>query len=89
MRRLLIPVGLLALALAEPGACFSPLQPACAFSCAVDHLCPTDYTCANDGFCHRNDGKGVCLLADADADAKSNRGAPDTGPSPDGGSGPP
>jgi len=33
--------------------CFSPLKPACAFSCAEPpHSCPTDYTCGNDGFCH-------------------------------------
>jgi hypothetical protein len=49
------------------GACFSPKEPACAFSCATDGLCPTSYTCGSDGLCHRDDGKGVCLLGPDDA----------------------
>jgi hypothetical protein len=49
------------------GACFSPKEPACAFSCATDGLCPTSYACGSDGLCHRADGKGVCLLGPDDA----------------------
>jgi hypothetical protein len=70
----------LALALAAGLSCFSPLQPACAFSCAVDHLCPASYTCADDGFCHRSDGQGICLLGSVDA-------APDAGVGDGGGGG--
>jgi hypothetical protein len=45
-----------------PG-CFDPRQPACAFSCAADGLCPVNYHCADDGLCHRDDGQGgVCTL---------------------------
>jgi hypothetical protein len=47
--------------------CFSPQTPGCAFSCAVDHLCPAGYFCAQDGFCHRTDGKGACTLSSFDA----------------------
>jgi hypothetical protein len=50
-------------------ACFSPKEPACAFSCATDGLCPTAYACGADGLCHRADGKGVCLLGPDDAGA--------------------
>jgi hypothetical protein len=46
---------------ALPG-CFSPRQPGCAFSCAADGICPADYTCGDDGFCHRDDGQGFCTL---------------------------
>jgi hypothetical protein len=56
------------------GACFSPKEPACAFSCAVDGLCPTSYTCGSDGLCHRDDGKGVCLLGPDDAGAPADGG---------------
>jgi hypothetical protein len=38
-------------------SCFSPRQPACAFSCVADGQCPAGYTCsATDGWCHRDDG---------------------------------
>jgi hypothetical protein len=49
-------------ALAGGGGCFSPQQPACAFSCVVDHECPKGYTCGGDGLCHRADGVGQCRL---------------------------
>ena len=57
------------------GACFSPKEPACAFSCATDGLCPTAYTCGSDGLCHREDGKGVCLLGPDDAAAPADGGS--------------
>ena len=56
------------------GACFSPKEPACAFSCATDGLCPTSYACGSDGLCHRDDGKGVCLLGPDDAGAPADGG---------------
>jgi hypothetical protein len=73
---------LLVVALALSG-CFSPRQPACAFSCAADGLCPAGYSCGTDGVCHRDDDPGTCDIppqvdaaqetldagADAEADA--------------------
>jgi hypothetical protein len=77
--RLLVLLAAAAVA-ALPG-CFSPRQPACAFSCATDGLCPGDYHCADDGLCHRDDGQGMCTLApqldaaqDAGADASDDAG---------------
>jgi hypothetical protein len=61
---LAVALGLCAAALP---ACFSPQQPACAFSCARDGLCPPGYVCGGDGLCHRADGVGHCLLTPADA----------------------
>jgi hypothetical protein len=48
-------------------SCFSPRQPACAFSCAGDGVCPPDYVCGSDNLCHRTDDAGVCLLEPVDA----------------------
>jgi hypothetical protein len=56
-------------------ACFSPKEPACAFSCVTDGLCPASYVCASDGLCHRADGVGVCLLTASDAGAPADAGA--------------
>jgi hypothetical protein len=61
--------GALALVLvlsALAAACFSPKEPACAFSCVTDGLCPASYVCASDGLCHRADGVGICLLMPVD-----------------------
>lgn len=33
--------------------CYSPVQPACGFSCARTGNCPDHYFCAPDGICHR------------------------------------
>jgi hypothetical protein len=53
--------------------CFSPRQPACAFSCAADGVCPAGYSCQDDGVCHRDDGQGTCdipaQISDAAQDA--------------------
>jgi hypothetical protein len=57
-------------ALTAAAACFSPRQPACAFSCAKDGQCPTSYACGSDGLCHRQEqgaDVGVCLLDPVDA----------------------
>jgi hypothetical protein len=43
-----------------PAACFSPMQPPCAFSCADDGVCPAGFTCQADGVCHRDDGPATC-----------------------------
>jgi len=61
-----IALGLLLAALAAAAACFSPREPACAFSCAADGTCPASYACRSDGLCHRMDDAGVCLLEPVD-----------------------
>ena len=61
----------LAALLASLGAasCFSPREPACAFSCATDGTCPPAYACGSDNLCHRQDGVGLCLFGPADGGA--------------------
>jgi hypothetical protein len=53
-------------------ACFSPKEPACAFSCVTDGLCPASYVCGSDGLCHRADGVGLCLLNPVDGGAPAD-----------------
>jgi len=66
--------GLVALWLASCGAvvggtlpvtgCFSPEQPACAFSCAEPpNRCPESYTCGDDLLCHRTGAETACPLS--------------------------
>jgi len=57
-------------ALAASAGCFSPREPACAFSCATDGACPTSYVCRSDGLCHRqeqDDSAAACPLDPGDA----------------------
>jgi hypothetical protein len=69
-RTALLACAVLLLAAAGAAGCFTPMQPACAFSCAVDHVCPPSYACGDDGFCHRtDDGGGACLLSAPDGSA--------------------
>jgi hypothetical protein len=76
--RTVLRLALLLLAVARLTACFNPAQPGCAFSCAGDGVCPSDYSCGTDLICHRNDGQGTCSIqtdaatSDARADAKSD-----------------
>lgn len=66
-------LALLLLAVARLTACFNPAQPACAFSCAGDGLCPSGYSCGPDLICHRDDGQGTCsILSDAATDAATS-----------------
>ncbi|HXU05771.1 MAG TPA: hypothetical protein VN903_32675 [Polyangia bacterium] len=68
---------LLLLGAAAVASCYSPKQPACAFSCADDGLCPSGYSCGTDGVCHRDDGQGTCNIApqvDAGLDAGGDGG---------------
>ena len=60
------------LVLGLAAACFSPKEPACAFSCVTDGLCPASYVCGSDGLCHRADGVGMCLLNPVDGGAPSD-----------------
>ena len=53
-------------------ACFDPKQPACAFSCAADGLCPSGYSCGTDQLCHRDDGQGSCTATGATGDASAD-----------------
>jgi hypothetical protein len=49
-------------------ACFSPQQPACAFSCAMPPgSCPSGYTCGADQICHSDNNQGECPLGGQDA----------------------
>lgn len=52
----------LLLSIVPLASCFNPAQPACAFSCAGDGLCPSGYACGSDLLCHRNDGQGTCAI---------------------------
>lgn len=57
-------------------SCFSPREPPCAFSCArPPHACPPDYTCGNDGYCHRVDATAACDYGDAGREAASGSDA--------------
>lgn len=90
------PARLLAALIAVAAAsCFSPRQPACAFSCVDDGACPAGYSCQADGVCHRDDGQGICDIppqVDAAGDGVSADGGDDAsagdargdGPSADG-----
>jgi hypothetical protein len=51
---------------ALPG-CFEPDQPPCAYACGDNGLCPTDYQCLPDGYCHLHGQPGSCLYPDASA----------------------
>jgi len=58
-------------AVATAAGCYSPKQPACAFSCVDDGVCPAGFTCQSDGVCHRDDSPGTCTIPsqiDAGAD---------------------
>lgn len=64
-------------ALGGSGGCFSPMQPACAFSCVGGaRRCPESYRCGDDGLCHRPGAAAACTLTapgqvDAGLDAGS------------------
>jgi hypothetical protein len=77
-RVVVILAALVVTAVATP-ACFSPRQPACAFSCAKPpHTCPSDYLCGDDGFCHRDGvpADGTCDRR-PEEDASPDAGAAD------------
>jgi hypothetical protein len=78
-RRLAPPLRLALLLGTVPlASCFNPAQPACAFSCAGDHLCPSGYSCGSDLICHRDDGQGACAITSdaAPTDAAQTDAAP-------------
>ena len=62
--------------LAITPACFSPETPACAYACGPGGLCPNDYSCMADGYCHYKGTTGQCPYPDAGAqDASDLSGA--------------
>jgi hypothetical protein len=74
---LIIILAALAIAAFVTPACFSPRQPACAFSCLKPpHTCPSDYLCGDDGFCHR-----AGVPPDGTCDQPEGDGAADAGAS--------
>jgi len=69
----------LALLLFGLAGCFSPKQPACAFSCADDGICPAGYSCQTDGVCHRDDDPGGACAIPPQIDASDASDASDAG----------
>ena len=69
---LLAAAGMTLFAVVSVG-CFSLREPPCAFSCAEPpHACPAQYTCLDDGLCHRAGSVAACGLTppgDAAVDA--------------------
>jgi len=68
----------LAFLLLAAAGCYSPRQPACAFSCIEDGACPAGYSCQADGVCHRDGDQGTCAIPsqiDASQDLVQEAGA--------------
>jgi len=71
------------LAVVTAAGCYSPKQPACAFSCVDDGVCPAGFTCQADGVCHRDDSPGTCTIpsqidaGDTSADGPGDGGSDD------------
>lgn len=48
------------------GSCFTPTYSDCAFRCAtIAPLCPAEYECRSDGYCHLPDSTAQCAAAGA------------------------
>jgi hypothetical protein len=45
--------------------CFSVDEPICAYKCGTGNICPDDYSCMADGYCHKNGTTGACDYSDA------------------------
>lgn len=44
-------------------SCFTPNYADCAFRCAAEEpVCPEEYVCRQDGYCHRPDREAICAL---------------------------
>jgi hypothetical protein len=65
-QRATVLLGALALSasILSPG-CFSVDEPICAYKCGTGNICPDDYTCMDDGYCHKNGTTGSCGYSDA------------------------
>jgi Cys-rich repeat protein len=64
----------LAVAALPFGGCFQPDQPPCAFSCGDNNVCPTGYSCLDDGYCHRAGHTGSCGFTDLSANVSDLSG---------------
>ena len=51
-------------ALATAG-CFNVDTPPCTFSCGDNRVCPDDYQCLSDGYCHLHGQMSSCGFTDA------------------------
>ena len=60
---------LLLAALVGFAGCFEPEEPLCAFQCGDNNLCPDDYMCLADGYCHLHGMPGDCMFPDASVPA--------------------
>jgi len=60
--------------------CFAPDEPACAFACGSGEMCPDNYLCQADGYCHKKGSTVACNYPDAavkDASVPDLRSLPD------------
>jgi hypothetical protein len=59
-------LALVIVAAATLAGCFSPDQPACAFRCGDSApVCPDNYFCGTDNYCHLNGHNEACPFPDA------------------------
>jgi hypothetical protein len=79
-----------ALALLLVAACYRPHLD-CAVGCAANGACPSDWTCAADGYCHQAPDEPSCdaIVPSNDAPLGAPDGAPGAPDAPDGGPGAP
>jgi len=56
--------------------CFDVDEPLCSYACGDNGLCPDDYQCLPDGYCHLHGTPGSCGFSDASAPDSS---VPDLG----------
>lgn len=66
-RLLRLAAALLGLAVGAAGldACFKLDQPTCSLACGPDQVCPDDYECRQDGYCHLQGSTEACEFSDA------------------------
>jgi len=62
MRRLATVLALAPLLMAS---CFSPDEPVCAYACGDNGVCPDNYECRADNYCHKLGSTGICPYPDA------------------------
>jgi hypothetical protein len=78
-----VSLGLLVFAALGVGGCFNYSEPVCSFSCgtgdAAADLCPGNYECRADGYCHKIGTTEACEFSDA-AVSPDLSAIPDQGP---------
>ena len=64
-----LSLGLVMMAALGLGGCFNYSEPICSFSCgtgtAAANLCPSNYECRTDGYCHKVGTTESCGFSDA------------------------